>query len=73
LRVDCAIERICEIDRPPIAADLDHLRPPLSGTLPLGCVARDTMPPIRNLPVSFGLNGSLTSYCWKSPVPQHDT
>src|SRR5262245_50673780 len=31
------------------------------------------MPPIRILPVSCGLKGSDTSYCWKSPVPQHDT
>src|SRR5215469_17548656 len=31
------------------------------------------MPPIRTLPVSLGLNGSETSYCCRSPVPQHAT
>ena len=30
------------------------------------------MPPIRSVPVSFGLNGSDTSYCRRSPVPQHE-
>src|SRR5689334_6351343 len=45
--------------------------PPLSAPfLAPGCVAFDTMPPIRILPVSFGLNGSDTSYCSRSPVPQ---
>ena len=36
-----------------------------------GCVARDTTPPIRTLPVNFGLKGSETSYWRRSPVPQH--
>src|SRR5579859_1674511 len=31
------------------------------------------MPPIRTDPVCTGWNGSLTSYCFISPVPQHDT
>ena len=31
------------------------------------------MPPSRTEPVSRGLNGSLTSYCFSSPVPQQDT
>src|SRR5712692_10041746 len=31
------------------------------------------MPPIRTEPVSFGLNGSETSYCRNSPVPQQET
>src|SRR5215467_16390540 len=31
------------------------------------------MPPMRTLPVSLGLNGSDTSYCCKSPVPQQTT
>ena len=39
----------------------------------LGCGARRTMPPMCSEPVSTGLNGSLTSYCRSSPVPQHDT
>src|SRR6516165_12158583 len=38
-----------------------------------GCVARATMPPIRTLPVSLGLNGFDTSYCCRSPVPQQAT
>src|SRR6516165_2426081 len=38
-----------------------------------GWVARATMPPMRTLPVSLGLNGSDTSYCCKSPVPQQAT
>ena len=33
----------------------------------------DTIPPNRTLPVTFGANGSLTSYGWKSPVPKHAT
>src|SRR5437870_6252127 len=32
-----------------------------------------TIPPRRTDPVSFGLWGSLTSYCLSSPVPKHDT
>src|SRR6202022_4138653 len=48
--------------------------PPLSLPFPApGWVARETMPPIRTLPVSLGSNGSETSYCCRSPVPQHDT
>src|SRR5437899_6346368 len=31
------------------------------------------MPPIRTEPVFFGLNGSETSYCKNSPVPQQET
>ena len=31
------------------------------------------MPPSRTEPVSRGLNGSATSYCLSSPVPQQDT
>src|SRR5262245_17257209 len=31
------------------------------------------MPPILTEPVSTGLNGSETSNCFSSPVPQHDT
>src|SRR5438874_10771812 len=31
------------------------------------------MPPIRAEPVFFGLNGSDTSYCRNSPVPQQET
>src|SRR5579859_2436941 len=31
------------------------------------------MPPRRSEPVSFGANGSDTSYCCSSPVPQHET
>src|SRR5262245_5383502 len=31
------------------------------------------MPPIFTEPVSTGLNGSDTSNCFSSPVPQHDT
>ena len=31
------------------------------------------MPPIFTEPVSFGLNGSDTSYCCNSPVPQQET
>src|SRR5256885_15939795 len=31
------------------------------------------MPPRCTEPVSLGLNGSLTSYCRNSPVPQQDT
>src|SRR5262249_58461435 len=31
------------------------------------------MPPIRTEPVSTGWNGSLTSYCFISPVPQQET
>ena len=38
-----------------------------------GWALRRTMPPIRTDPVSTGWNGSLTSYCRSSPVPQHDT
>src|SRR5215203_6509751 len=38
-----------------------------------GCDSRRTMPPRRTDPVSRGLNGSVTSYCLSSPVPQHDT
>src|SRR6202030_398046 len=46
--------------------------PPLSGPL-LGCFPCDTIPPSRTLPVSFGLKGSLTLYCFRSPVPKHAT
>src|SRR5277367_6574861 len=45
---------------------------PFSGPL-FGCLPCDTIPPSRTLPVSFGLNGSLTSYCFRSPVPKHAT
>src|SRR5690242_1279270 len=31
------------------------------------------MPPMRIEPTCLGENGSLTSYCLSSPVPQHDT
>src|SRR2546429_9128874 len=31
------------------------------------------MPPRWTEPVSRGLYGSLTSYCFNSPVPQHET
>src|SRR5437762_13646382 len=31
------------------------------------------MPPMRTEPVFFGLNGSETSYCKNSPVPQQET
>src|SRR5215831_3120215 len=31
------------------------------------------MPPRRTDPVSTGLNGSDTSYCFSSPVPKHET
>src|SRR5215813_8276321 len=47
--------------------------PPLSAPLPEGCAARETMPPMRTLPVSLGFIGSETSYCCRSPVPQHAT
>src|SRR5215208_2101593 len=46
--------------------------PPLSGP-PLGCGARDTMPPRRTVSTSWGRKGSRTSYCRKSPVPQQAT
>src|SRR5690242_12631655 len=72
LRIDGAVERISEIDAPPVAADLDHLRSAVQSAV-AGCDARATIPPIRTLPVSFGLNGSLTSYWRRSPVPQHAT
>src|SRR5437667_8563436 len=48
--------------------------PPASGWLGFfGCGVRLTIPPIRTEPVFFGLNGSDTSYCKKSPVPQQET
>src|SRR5215472_6883945 len=31
------------------------------------------MPPMFTEPINLGLNGSDTSYCWNSPVPQHET
>src|SRR5204863_5785448 len=31
------------------------------------------MPPSLTDPVNRGLKGSDTSYCWSSPVPQHET
>ena len=75
LRVDRAVERVGEIDALPVAADLHHLRAAVRALpfLAPGWLARETMPPIRTLPVSFGLNGSETSYCCRSPVPQHET
>src|ERR671933_245466 len=45
--------------------------PPLSSP-PVGCGARETIPPSRAEPVSWGWNGSPTSYCRNSPVPQPD-
>src|SRR5262245_46550514 len=39
----------------------------------LGWDWRRTMPPIFTEPLSFGLNGSDTSYCCSSPVPQQET
>jgi hypothetical protein len=57
-----------------VAADLDHLRSaaePLPGAA--GCGWRRTMPPSCTDPVSRGWNGSATSYCLSSPVPQQDT
>src|ERR1043166_5632847 len=47
--------------------------PPSLPFLAPGWPARATIPPILTLPVSLGLNGSDTSYCCRSPVPQHDT
>ena len=38
-----------------------------------GWALRATIPPSFTLPVKTGLNGSRTSYCRSSPVPQHDT
>src|SRR6266498_2993731 len=38
-----------------------------------GCGWRRTMPPRRTEPASRGLDGSLTSYCLSSPVPQQET
>src|SRR5574341_302471 len=38
-----------------------------------GCGCWPTIQPSRIEPVSRGLNGSLTSYCFSSPVPHQDT
>ena len=75
LGVDRAIKRVCKVDPLAIAADLDHLRAAVQRAIlgAFGCAALDTMPPMRTLPVSFGLNGSDTSYCCRSPVPQQAT
>src|SRR6476646_6814241 len=70
LRIDRAVERVGKIDPSAIAADLDHLRSAVERPVlaPAG-VALEPIPPMRTLPVSFGSNGSETSYCCMSPVP----
>ena len=75
LRVPRRVERVGEVDPPPVAAHLDHLRPAVERLVRAasGARVRRTMPPSCTLPVSTGLNGSVTSYCRSSPVPQHDT
>src|SRR5919204_1006626 len=68
------IERVGRIDASAVPADLHHLRPPLNRrSCAAGCAAPRTIPPRCTEPVSFGLRGSLTSYCLSSPVPQQDT
>ena len=74
LGVDRAVERIGEVDPLAVAADLDDLRPAVERLAGFaGCAARAAMPPIRTFPFSTGANGSDTSYCSMSPVPQQET
>src|SRR6478609_8677490 len=72
LRIDSAVKGIGEVDAFAVAADLHHLRSAIERLVRRGmrCPRRE---PIRTLPVSFGLNGSDTSYRRRSPVPQQDT
>ena len=68
LLVPGAIERVGEVDPPPVAADFHHLR---AAVQRLSRTASDAPRAGRcrraSRPVSFGLNGSETSYCRSSP------
>ena len=68
------VQRVREVHPPTVAADFHDCGPPASGRSgAAGCGSRRTIPPRRTDAVSRGWNGSLTSYCLSSPVPQHDT
>ena len=68
------LERVGDIDPSAVAADLHHLRPATQRQ-----IGRHGMRPASHDPaeadraISRGWNGSLTSYCLSSPVPQQDT
>src|SRR6185437_2101838 len=67
LRIDGAVERISEIDAPPVAADLDHLRSAVQNAV-RGRVRRARHDPANpDFASELRINGSLTSYWRRSP------
>ena len=59
LPIDSTVERVGDVNATSIATNLTIWG---GGSRLFGCGARETMPPMRSFPVSFGLNGLETSY-----------